>query len=142
MSAVRTFKTSAAVSLGALALGALAVTPSTAAAQPETQPASVSSQATTPAGDHHHDHHFALGKVVSRIGVNVRSEPNTHSEILDVIPSGAIVKLKCKVIGENVHGNNRWYKLAHKHHRHHHHHGWVSARWVKNLDHVPWCHFR
>lgn len=120
---LKSLKTTVAVTAAALTMGALAATPSVAATAPAVQ------KAPSAAAYHAHKH----GKVIARSGVNIRSHPTTHSSILGGYPHGAIIKIKCKVIGENVQGNNRWYKLAYQP-------GWVSARWVKNLEHIPWCH--
>ncbi|GGO85204.1 SH3 domain-containing protein [Wenjunlia tyrosinilytica] len=73
-----------------------------------------------------------LGRVVARSGVNIRSTPSTKGRVLGSFRSGALIKIECKVIGESVLGNNRWYKLDDRP-------GFVAARWVQNLSPVPWC---
>ncbi|MER5988443.1 SH3 domain-containing protein [Streptomyces sp. NPDC001787] len=73
------------------------------------------------------------GQVVSRTALHVREEPNTRSRVLGSLPPGAVIRLHCKVVGENVDGNNRWYLLGSGRP------GYVSARYVRNLSTVPWC---
>jgi len=73
------------------------------------------------------------GKVVSRIGQNVREKPTTYSKILGSYKSGATVKIACKVNGQVVDGNKIWYRLANRT-------GWMSARYVKNAAPVAYCH--
>lgn len=130
------FKASAVVAATAITLSGLAAAPALADTAPVGQnapmaaPQSMTADATMETMGHPHRH--GLGKVVARTGVNIRKFPTTKSKILGAIPHGKIIKIKCKVRGENVDGNNRWYKLAHRP-------GWVSARWVKNLTHIPWC---
>ncbi len=53
-------------------------------------------------------------KVVGTEGtaVNVRSEPNTDSPILDVLRWGDDVSVDYEIEGESVEGNNTWYSLA------------------------------
>ncbi|GAB2582932.1 hypothetical protein GCM10027168_14510 [Streptomyces capparidis] len=172
MSANRTLKSAAAVSVGALALGALAATSATAAGPAEprqmTAPAAERDGGNGHNGGNDHNggggngrdggnghngggggnghnggsggngedrgrHYDPKGKVVSDIGLNVRAYPSTRAQKVGFVPSGKIIELKCKKIGENVRGNKRWYKLDK------HDGGWVAARYVKNLDHVPWC---
>lgn len=76
------------------------------------------------------------GKVVSKIGQNVRAKPTTKSKVLATYKSGAIVKIECKVEGQNVDGNKIWYRLAKRFNKQY---GWMSARYVKNLAHVNKC---
>lgn len=122
---LKSLRTSAAVATAALALSAVAAAPAVATTAPSGQAPSA------PSATAYH-HWYKLGKVTARHGVNIRQYPNTHSRILGSYPHHAIVKIKCKVRGEEVRGNDRWYKLAWRP-------GYVSARWVKNLDHIPWC---
>lgn len=147
MSAMKTLKTTAAVSVGALAFGALAAT--SASAVPQHAPSSPATQVAGPNDDWNEDEYAGdergrdkkdrgrgkydpLGKVVSRIDLNVRTRPDTDGRVVGSLRPGKVVKLDCKVIGEKVDGNKRWYKLEDRK-------GWVAARYVKNLDHVPWC---
>ncbi|MBB0243736.1 SH3 domain-containing protein [Streptomyces alkaliphilus] len=115
-------KTTVAVAAGALALGLLGASPALAGEHRAGAP-------TVPA--HVHDYR-ATGTVIARTGVNVRSEPNTGSRVLDTYPYGATIALRCKTRGENVDGNSLWYKVEGRT-------GWVTARYVRNNDPVPWC---
>ncbi|MGW2815839.1 SH3 domain-containing protein [Streptomyces sp. NPDC001415] len=73
------------------------------------------------------------GKVVANGGLWVHQETNTASKRLTLLPQGTITALECKKTGQNVDGNKLWYKLgADKP-------GWVSARYVQNLNAVPYC---
>lgn len=73
------------------------------------------------------------GKVVSRTGLSIRSAPTTNSTRLGVIPSGKVIALYCKKVGQNVDGNKLWYLLGAGRP------GYVSARYVQNLSPVPYC---
>ncbi|MCE7079843.1 SH3 domain-containing protein [Streptomyces sp. ST2-7A] len=114
-------KTTVAVAAGALALGLLGASPALAGEQRAAVPADSVAHAKQ-----------ATGTVVARTGVNVRSEPNTRSRVLDTYPYGATIALRCKVYGENVDGNHIWYKVEGRT-------GWVTARYVRNNNPVPWC---
>lgn len=118
-------KTSAVLAAGALTLSVLAAAPAMAADGPASQQAPSAPMAAATSS-------HKLGKVVARTAVNIRKHPNTWSSVLGSIEHGKIIHIKCKVKSENVLGNDRWYKLAHRD-------GWVAARWVKNLDPIPWC---
>jgi len=74
-----------------------------------------------------------LGKVVSRITLNIREYPTSYSDYLGGIEPGTIIPLYCKVRGQNVDGNNLWYLLGGGRP------GYVAARYVKNLSPVPYC---
>lgn len=126
---LKNLKTSAVLAAGALTLSVLAAAPAVATDEPMGQNAP--SAPTAPAAAAEAPHSF--GKVVAKTGVNIRKHPNTWSKILGGFSHGQVIRIDCKVKGENILGNDRWYKRAYKD-------GWVSARWVKNLDHVPWCH--
>lgn len=73
------------------------------------------------------------GKVVSPTGLNVRTGPTTRHRVLDVLPHGTVVKIKCKVNGQNVDGNPRWYKLEDKRFAK----GFASARYIRNIGPAP-----
>lgn len=73
------------------------------------------------------------GKVIAKIGLNVRSAPNTSSAIVDRLPFGAVVGIKCKVNGETVDGNPRWYKLNDNSYVD----GWSAARYIENIGAAP-----
>ncbi|MFC8828402.1 SH3 domain-containing protein [Streptomyces sp. NPDC057137] len=74
------------------------------------------------------------GRVIAKPSLNVRKHPNTSSKPVRSIPYGTIINLDCKVNGEVVEGNPRWYLLKDGS-------GYVSARWVENANGVipPWC---
>ncbi|MBW1602214.1 SH3 domain-containing protein [Streptomyces sp. JJ66] len=135
---LKSAKTAAALAAGALALGVLGAAPTLAADEgPEV---AKSNAETMPAQKEAADHsevadasHIVYGRVVARTAVNIRSKPTTHSKVLGSYRHGAKIALDCKVRGQNVNGNNIWYKLYDRH-------AWVTARYVKNLDYVPWCH--
>ncbi|WP_051951791.1 SH3 domain-containing protein [Actinacidiphila yeochonensis] len=71
--------------------------------------------------------------MVSRLPLTVREYASSDSRALGTLQPGAVVALTCKVVGEKVDGNDRWYRLgAGKK-------GYVAARYVDNLSAVPWC---
>ncbi|MFJ1648105.1 SH3 domain-containing protein [Streptomyces sp. NPDC088258] len=105
------------------ASGALAATPAVADGAPGTAAGSVSA---VPAA-------LPKGKVVSRLPLHIRERATTDSPSLGVLQPGAVVPLSCKVHGQNVDGNDLWYRLGD---------GWtgyVAARYVQNLAHVDFC---
>lgn len=74
------------------------------------------------------------GKVISRTGLKVRSGPGQNHKVVGFLKSGQIVKIRCKVNGQWINGNPRWYKLANGHYM------WASARYIKNIGPAPhWC---
>lgn len=75
---------------------------------------------------------YVDGQVVSKLPLTVRAAATTASAALGSYPPGAIVHISCKVNGQTVDGNPRWYKL-------HDRTGWLAARYVVNLGTVPWC---
>lgn len=124
---LRTVRTTVALTTGALALGVLGVTPSTAADQYQApaSPATVQGATETTV-------QAKYGRVVSRVDLHIRSRATTNSRALGSFHPGATIALRCKVRGQNVMGNHIWYKLEHRS-------GWVTARYVKNLNYIPWC---
>lgn len=72
------------------------------------------------------------GQVVSNLPLRIRALATTDSASLGNYAPGAIVHISCKVNGQNVDGNPRWYKLSDRS-------GWLAARYVVNLGVVPWC---
>ncbi|WP_323377969.1 SH3 domain-containing protein [Streptomyces smaragdinus] len=109
-----------AASAGAMVLGALAAAPTAAASQP-------GSMKTW------WDDSAAQGVVIARGGVNIRSAPTTNAGWRGIIGRGVVVDIECKTWGPFVLGNDVWFKLSGVED------GWVSARWVKNVDFVPSC---
>ncbi|MEE1929261.1 SH3 domain-containing protein [Streptomyces sp. TRM 70351] len=140
---LKTVKTSVALTVGALALGVLGAAPSLADDQDPkagtataNETADHTQEAQPQPGSAAEDEQAAAwarhGRVVSRAALNVRAEPTTRSRVLGSVRSGAKVALACKVRGQNVLGNDIWYKLDDRK-------GWLTARYVRNLDTIPWC---
>ncbi|GAA2118220.1 SH3 domain-containing protein [Streptomyces synnematoformans] len=117
------------VATAALTLGALTATPSLAAADSEGRKAEAA-----PVADAQRAYPYR-GKVLGNSSVYKRAEPTTRSDILGWVKSGSIVRIQCKVIGQNVLGNNRWYRVPVRGGGH----GYMSARYVVNLDQIPFC---
>jgi hypothetical protein len=121
--------------------GALAATPALAAApapgagagSAAAAPAGGSSTATPAAGQSAQAAAEPKGKVVSRLPLSIRAQATSNSKYLGSLQPGAVVALHCKVTGQNVDGNNRWYRLGAGRT------GYVAARYVQNLATVPWC---
>ncbi|MFI0980002.1 hypothetical protein ACH4SP_23730 [Streptomyces sp. NPDC021093] len=76
--------------------------------------------------------HGVGGRVTSRTGQIVRSHPTTHSANIGSYRAHAIVRIACKVRGQNVGGNSIWFKLWDRS-------GWMSAKYVDNFSYVGWC---
>lgn len=77
------------------------------------------------------------GKVIARAGLKVRSGPSQHHRWVGSLKYGEVVKIRCKVNGQWVDGNPRWYKLANGNYM------WASARYIKNIGAAPhFCHSR
>ncbi|RDG35520.1 SH3 domain-containing protein, partial [Streptomyces corynorhini] len=73
------------------------------------------------------------GKVVSRLPLHIRERATADSRSLGVLQPGAVVSLSCKVHGQNVGGNDLWYRLGDGRG------GYVAARYVQNLAPVAYC---
>lgn len=71
------------------------------------------------------------GRVIAHPSLNVRETPNTKYAPIGSIPYGTIIDLVCKVNGESVEGNPRWYRLTGSKAR------YVAARWVENVNAAP-----
>ncbi|MFE3828436.1 SH3 domain-containing protein [Streptomyces sp. NPDC059092] len=132
MSALRV-KSRLAATLAVLTLAgsaAFAATPATAtpappAASPTSQkqePAAAQAPAAEP-----------KGRVVSRLPLSIRERPTSNSGYLGSVQPGAVIALSCKVVGQNVDGNDLWYHLGNGRP------GYVAARYVENLSPVPYC---
>ncbi|WP_327302132.1 hypothetical protein OG730_00130 [Streptomyces sp. NBC_01298] len=72
----------------------------------------------------HHDDHSVSGMVTSRIELNVREHPWTHSHVVWSLSPGSHVNLACQQDG--------WYHLADQS-------GWVDARYVHAHEWVRYC---
>lgn len=74
------------------------------------------------------------GKVIARTGLKVRSGPSQNYRVTGYLKYGQTVKIKCKVNGQWIDGNPRWYKLANGQW------AWASARYIANIGAAPhWC---
>lgn len=109
-----------AVATGAAALSVLGASPAGASPSPtSTAPAAVRAA-------------YVDGRVVSNLPLTIRAAATTDSAALGSYAPGTIVHLSCKVNGQTVDGNPRWYRLYDRS-------GWLAARYVANLGTVPWC---
>jgi hypothetical protein len=71
-----------------------------------------------------------LGRTTTAI--TKRAAPTTASAKVGSLARGAGVDIVCKLEGQSVAGNNRWYFLSD--------HRWVAARYVGNVGQPPgWC---
>ncbi|MEU7607109.1 SH3 domain-containing protein [Streptomyces sp. NPDC041003] len=100
------------------------------------------------------DYKHAIGKVVSKGPLKVRSKPTTDSKSLGHVYPHSKVEIECKKYGEKVDGNRIWYRLYDEENLANGTDGldgldgraaydkerWVSARYVKNLSEVKYCH--
>ncbi|MER6996831.1 SH3 domain-containing protein [Streptomyces sp. NPDC000410] len=137
-------KTTLAMTAGALALGLLGAVPAladddrlpapppraaSATPDPKTpaaqqpvakKPAAKQPVAKTPAPKVN----SVYGQVISQAELRIRHQPNTRSTVLGALLPKQKIKLACKRYGENVAGNDTWYRLSGQA-------GWVAARHVK-----------
>ncbi|MFC9292622.1 SH3 domain-containing protein [Streptomyces sp. NPDC057011] len=86
----------------------------------------------------------AIGKVVSKGPLKVRSQPTTDSQVVNQVYPNRKVEIECKTYGESVDGNRIWYRLhkkygANPNSKSYGKKHWVSARYVKNLTEVKYC---
>ncbi|NJQ00864.1 SH3 domain-containing protein [Streptomyces zingiberis] len=125
-------KIAVGVATGALAaLTAAAPAVAATAAAPVTAP--TGGGWDHPRGDHD-GHHLYKGRVIAHSGLLLRSAPNQGGRVVGSKPYGAIVKIKCKVNGQNIDGNPRWYLLADGQY------AFASARYIENIGPAPrWC---
>ncbi|MFK0256421.1 hypothetical protein [Streptomyces sp. NPDC090445] len=72
------------------------------------------------------------GIVVSRVDLKVRSNPTVYSAAVALLRPQQRVLLNCEKRGGWVAGNPQWYRLQGVN-------GWVSARYVHNLQPVRAC---
>ena len=71
------------------------------------------------------------GKVIARTGLKIRSGPSQHHKWVGSLDYGEKVKIRCKVNGQWIDGNPRWYKLYDGNYM------WASARYIKNIGPAP-----
>ncbi|MBY8879063.1 SH3 domain-containing protein [Actinacidiphila acidipaludis] len=105
---------------GNTATRATTVTTAPAAAAPATAPTTAKAAS------------YVNGKVVSAVALRIRSRAATNAADLGSLAPNTVVKLSCKVHGQNVGGNDVWYDLYSRS-------GWVAARYVRNVGVVPFC---
>ncbi|MBA0051658.1 SH3 domain-containing protein [Streptomyces sp. AJS327] len=80
------------------------------------------------------DHRYYKGKVISKLPLMIRNKPNQHGKIIGKLRPGQIVAIICKVKGQVIDGNPRWYKLPAGGY------AFASARYIKNIGPAPhWC---
>ncbi|MEU2392305.1 SH3 domain-containing protein [Streptomyces sp. NPDC007369] len=72
------------------------------------------------------------GVVVSKVALKVRSKPTVYSDVVALLRPQQYVLLNCVKRGGWVQGNPEWYRLQGAG-------GWVSARYVHNLQPVRAC---
>lgn len=119
-------KTAVTLAAGAMALGLLGAAPVAATTTTTTG-------AAAPAVKTWDDWSSSQrGVVIAKPGILIRSQPTTASHKMGFIDRGEIVWIDCKVDGQDVWGNGIWYKLSS-------HNGYLAARYVKNVDHIPYC---
>jgi hypothetical protein len=75
---------------------------------------------------------YPTGQVDSRTGLYVRSQPTVYSTAIGTLRPRQRVLLNCQKRGGFVQGNPVWYRLQGAK-------GWVSARYVHNLQPVRAC---
>ncbi|MGW7331263.1 SH3 domain-containing protein [Streptomyces sp. NPDC054840] len=68
---------------------------------------STASQRTAAAADGRH----AIGRVVSKGPLKVRSKPTTRSQVVGQLQPNRRVEIECKEYGQSVDGNRIWYRL-------------------------------
>ncbi|MFE3653590.1 SH3 domain-containing protein [Streptomyces sp. NPDC057579] len=74
------------------------------------------------------------GRVIARSGLVLRSGPGTAYRAVGSLPHGTVVTFVCKVDGQDVHGNPRWYELGEGRP------AWAAARYVETIGAAPdWC---
>ncbi|MDI9889205.1 hypothetical protein QMZ92_33965 [Streptomyces sp. HNM0645] len=79
---------------------------------------------------------WKAGVITSNEGVNVRGEPTTNSTLWSTLDAGAVAGFTCKVRGQEVDGNDLWYRLNVDRVR------YVTARYVQTRKHIPYCGYK
>jgi hypothetical protein len=72
------------------------------------------------------------GRVVAHLPLRIRYGPATTDWIEGRFIPGTHLRVSCKVRGQYIRGNGLWYLLGDSR-------GYVSARYVRNYHHIPWC---
>ena len=122
--------TTAALVTGTLAIGLLAPTTAGALAPGHHNGSTTATAAAAPAATRAAA--YVNGTVVSAVPLRIRSRAATNAAGLGSLATNSVVKLSCKLHGQNVGGNDLWYNLYSRP-------GWVAARYVRNLGAVPFC---
>ncbi|MEU8776997.1 SH3 domain-containing protein [Streptomyces sp. NPDC048606] len=73
-----------------------------------------------------------VGEVTSNAPLHVRQKPTVYSKVVKTLRPHQRVRLNCQKRGGWVDGNPVWYRLQGVN-------GWVSARYVHNLQSVRPC---
>ncbi|MFE6777869.1 SH3 domain-containing protein [Streptomyces sp. NPDC057702] len=74
------------------------------------------------------------GRVIAKSGLLIRSGPSQKHKVVGALPYGTIVNIVCKVNGQNIDGNPRWYLLDNGKW------AWGAARYIANIGRAPhWC---
>lgn len=74
------------------------------------------------------------GRVIAKTGLLVRNAPNQGGKVVGNLAKGSVVSIECKVNGQWIDGNPRWYKLSNGTY------AWASARYIANIGAAPhWC---
>jgi hypothetical protein len=122
------FRTAAlTAATGILAAGTVAGTALAATAAPAAAP--TASVYNIPG-----DNDLYQGQVIARTGLNIRARATTNSAVVGgPIRYGTVIRIRCKVVGQNVDGNRLWYRLADARYPN----GYVSARYVDNIGRAP-----
>ncbi|MFD4999399.1 SH3 domain-containing protein [Streptomyces buecherae] len=109
---------------GALAL-ATAATPALAATPTAAPEKNASAEAEAPR---------YKGRVIAKSGLLIRSGPSQKHKVVGALPYGTVVNIVCKVNGQNIDGNPRWYLLSNGKW------AWGAARYIVNIGAAPhWC---
>ncbi|MEV6318862.1 SH3 domain-containing protein [Streptomyces sp. NPDC051776] len=110
----------------AAAAGLLVVTGATAAYATTTDSGANAGKSTHLMSDY-------KGKVIAASGLNVRKQPWLSSPVVGFLPYGKIVSIECKVNGQTIDGNPRWYRING-------YGGYAAARYIENIGPAPrWC---
>ena len=75
---------------------------------------------------------YPVGEVVSDAALHVRQKPTVYSGVVKVLRPHQRIQLNCQKRGGWVDGNPVWYRIQGFN-------GWVSARFVHNLQPVRPC---
>ncbi len=71
------------------------------------------------------------GRVIAKSGLLIRSGPSQKHKVVGALPYGTVVNIVCKVNGQNIDGNPRWYLLSTGKW------AWGTARYIVNIGPAP-----